>query len=268
MDWPGPLTPPATPDRMALRRVASAPPSTPSPQRQRAERAPDDADAARLAPDDGDAAGLELELLGQLPIGALRRRALVLGVGPSLVEETIDTSDSPREDLVALLVRAQAQATRRAAGVGPPARAAVDDGRASRGEEIVRVRRRGSPARHPARAYGSPRGIMATSPRAFAVSPRRLSAGSPVRRGRTAWDQVHVGVTMEEYDVVTLEVPRSEWQTEVVDVERTVIESHAVPHAVVRTRIVVRSACLPNPPRAHPPHPPAAVRRTAYTHVR
>lgn len=269
--WPGRITPaaPSTPStpHTPLRRVASAPPSTPSPQRQQPAHAP--APAARPPDvDDASADRLELELLAQLPIGALRRRALFLGVGAALVEETIDTSDTPREDLIALLVRAQAQATRRATGElnpGPPwtsgataPRAAAtgdgyETGSSSRGRAVVRSRRRGSPARHPANAYDSPRhgGTIphgGSSPcRLSAASPvRRLSAGGPVRRGRTAWDQVHVGVAMEEYEVVTLQVPRSEWQTEVVDVERTVMQSRAVPHAVARTRIVVRVPAKPH----------------------
>jgi hypothetical protein len=50
-------------------------------------------------------------------------------------------------------------------------------------------------------------------------SPYR-AARSPARRGGTAWESVHLGVQQEQFDVVTLEVPRSEWQVETVDVER------------------------------------------------
>jgi hypothetical protein len=71
--------------------------------------------------------------------------------------------------------------------------------------------------------------VSPTSPRSSSIisgsiisggsSPYR-AARSPARRGGTAWESVHLGVQQEQFDVVTLEVPRSEWQVETVDVER------------------------------------------------
>ena len=61
---------------------------------------------------------------------------------------------------------------------------------------------------------------------------------SPVRHGQTAQDAMHVGMQQEQ--AVGL-LPRSEWQTQTVDVERTIIEPMALRHTVPKKRLVSRT---------------------------
>jgi hypothetical protein len=56
------------------------------------------------------------------------------------------------------------------------------------------------------------------------------------------------GTQQEQVDVVTLDVPRSEWQTQMVDVERTILKPMALRHTVTKTRLVPRTIVTPSGP--------------------
>eukprot|EP01043_Picozoa_sp_COSAG02_P015241 COSAG02_NODE_644_length_18993_cov_6.626389_17_plen_468_part_00 len=290
---------------------------------------------------------LEVELLAQHTIAALRRRAMELKIDPLLVEETIEDSTKPHSDLVSLIISAQHQEEtaphthrwdlsmtvspqnlaaptqqgrasptasshscgfssvstvrrpslrpedpqlRTSAGRGDLSRGLGGQARARRSEveteagawvqslpgtdwgsvippqrRVVVRRVQPSPERWPTHGnYHSHQSSTgrANSPQQYVQSPVHSRTGratsperyiqSPVRRhrGGLAQHSMRCGTQEEQVDMalVTLDVPRSEWQTQMVDVERTIMEPMAVRHTTPKTRLVPRTVVTASGP--------------------
>ena len=230
-----------TPPRSASPRPARATTASPSPRHF---------PVVNLSGSDtrrSDEEQLEEQLLDQLNIGQLRRRCAAAGVDTALVRQAIDESDDPRRELLALLQRppqswhtqrcspdlAQELAALRVGELRPRALAL--------GITIEEIEETVDHAASPRRALAS---LILQAHATLDASASEGRAGRVVRTREVSREVPRTVLDREELQVMTLEMPRPAWDTQTVDVERTVLEPRQVTHTVQKTRLVPSKACL------------------------
>ena len=173
------------------------------------------------------------ELRG-LRVRELRERAAALGIDDRDVERAIDDGCDPRGDLIALIVNAR-DATQHSWFVAGADTGVRVPSTPEWGSSI------GTPESSGSSLFTSCHSQQRSAKRATS-SPQRYIR-SPLRHGHAAQDAMRVGMKQEQG---LGWLPRSEWQTQTVDVERTIMQPMALRHTVPKKHLVPRAYVSPS----------------------